>query len=209
VTIKPLDNDDFDKSLSAEDTAKRIAEAHAKVRAGHGVLDAKQRGQYSGLDSFRGDYDLSQNPGRSHNLSTHFYSGTAAYELMRKFEHFRKKHPREDCFVYAGIPLLLSSFLKGDPKADEKKHRSRMGFFGAMKLLRELGCISPRLTIDGHEGYVIAPHFALCHETEDGKTCEWIGPTNVNRKKRGLVGFFRQTPDGWRWLAEAPKYDEE
>jgi hypothetical protein len=201
------DDKKIGKSVSGDALTKLLEKAKGRVRAAHGQLEEGERGEYSGLDSFRGTLDLTRNPGRGHALSTHFYSSTAAYELMRKFEWWAQKYPRDDRFVFASVSKLLKNFLKGDP--ENKESRSRSGFWKAMALLQKLGALSPRILRDGREGYVVAPHAALCVESDDGKRCDWIGPTqSAYRKKLGLVGWFVCVPGGWMWQRGELKLDE-
>lgn len=203
--MKTNDDELIGESVSGEELTKMLEDAKRKARASHGILDEKERGGYSGRDSFRGNLDLSRNPGRSHTLRTHFVSGTAAYEIIGKFEWMLKqpKYRRDDRFVFMAVGKLRATCFKGDP--EQRRRFSDSAFFKGMELLRRLGAISPRLERDGREGYIIAPHAALCVEMEDGKNCKWIGPTFVNRAAQGLVGWFSMTPDGWIWHAGTPE----
>jgi hypothetical protein len=191
------ENELIGESCSCEELAARMKEAEARMRAARGLLDMENRGSFSGRDSFRRVVDMSRNPGRAHTLRAHFVSGTAAYEIVGKCESVIKKYPRDDWFFFMAIEKLRATCYKGDPR--EKVSLSRQSFFNAMALLRRLGGISPRLERDSREGYILPPHEALCVESEDAKTCTWIGPTFFNRKKRGLVGQFSMTPEGWIW----------
>jgi len=183
-------------SASPTDLAARIRETQAKMQAARGNLDPEKRNVYSGVASFHQDVDMARNPGRSHTLRAHFYSGTAAYEVMGKLEWCRQKYAAEDGFIFVSLEKLRRTCYKDH---DKKIDFSRREFFEAMALIRKLGGVSPRFERDGREGYVVPPHHALCVESPDGKRCTWVGPTFVNRKAQGLVGYFSLTPEGWIW----------
>lgn len=186
-------------SATPEELAARIRDAQKGVRRSHGTLDAEERGVFSGRDSFHKFVDMSRNPGRSHTLKTHFYSGTAAYEVMGKFEWARKQFLRDDCFVFMSLEKLRRTCYKDH---DNKIPIDRRTFFLVTEVIRDLGGVSPRLELDGHEGYIVPPHHALCVESEDGKRCTWVGPDirpKEARVKLGLVGQFSLTPEGWIW----------
>lgn len=189
-------DDELGPSAKPDDLAARIRDAQSKMRAARGILDAEERDIYSGRDSFHQDVDMSRNPGRGHTLRAHFYSGTAAYEVMGKLEWACKKYPREDRFIFLSIEKLRRTCYKDH---ETKVPFSRREFFEAMALIRKLGAVSPRLERDGREGYIVPPHHALCVESPDGKRCTWVGPIFVNRKAQGLIGAFSLTPEGWIW----------
>lgn len=193
-------------SLSRDEFRKRMEKAKRMIRASHGQLDVGTQHSHSGLGSFRGDVDLSRNPGRSHTLASHFVPGTGLYEYVRKLVWWAQKYPRPDNFVFPSIDGLYENFRKGSPQ--NKEQRSLRAFWECARQACELGVTSPRIRIDGHDGWIIAPHDALCMETLDGKLCRWVGP---NYPARNGTGYFKEVVEhkiaGWKWYPGAPEFD--
>lgn len=180
------------ESYSREELERRIQEAQARMRAAKGLLDMEDSGVFSGRDCFRRTLDLSKNPGRAHSLHSHFVSGTAAYEVVRRLEAASNRFPRADRFLFMSLGKLRRTCYSKD-----KVQLSERAFFNALSLLRLLGGISPRLERENREGYVIPPHDAVCALSADGRSCTWVGPSLVPRK--GMVGRFAMTMEGWTW----------
>jgi hypothetical protein len=167
---------------------ERKEAARARMQAARGELD------YRGRQSFYLIVDLSKNPGREHTLKQHFKRGTCARELVGILETLAAK--REDRFVFAGMEYLRKQCFMGDKS--KGKNFSERAFWNAVRLVRELGILSPLLRRDGREGMIVAPHAALC--LDEHKQCRFIGPSFVNRRKLGLVGRFSMCGNGdWIW----------
>jgi len=175
------------------EAAKRILEAQARLKAARGDI------AYRGRKSFNIEVSTAKNPHRAHGLKQHFEPNTCAYELVGILEKLAAKFEREDRFIFAGMDYLHSRCFRG--KRDDGKNYSERQFFDAVRLVRELGILSPILRRDGREGMIVAPHEALC--IHEGNRCRFIGPTFVNRGKLGLAGRFAMTGDGgWIWFAD-------
>lgn len=189
-------------SITGPELAEKLRKAKADIAASHGILEEEERGVFSGKGSFRPIVYFDKNPSREcGGLRSHFVFGTAAYEIIGLLEKTYTKHPRPDRFVFIGFEKLQKNCLD----KITTKQKSRRAVFGGMGLLKRLGAISPKITLEGLDGWVLPAHDALCKRI--GNACHWLGPCAVANPQRD--GFFSLTPEGWIWRPGRVKHDDD
>jgi hypothetical protein len=176
-------------------TPEQLAAETAKMLEIGRMLCGKLPTGKRGKQIFKPLVDFHKNPDRVCALQSHFEQGSCARELIGYLESERENWKPVDGFLFHGTEKLRASCFKG-PRADYVNF-SRREFYNALKLLRALGMVSPRLERNGREGIILTPHAALCHR--EGNVCQYVGILRAFQAPGVGTFAIRKEGDGVIW----------